>query len=95
MNCEHHNVKRRFDNELICTACSPAGAGENRPANTKKPIKSMLSAFRLPELFTAFLSPDPAGEKVYVFPVAKNHRVVRRSELVVSTSVNSVSVLNR
>jgi hypothetical protein len=71
MNCEHHSVKRRFDNELICTACSPESAGKNRAGITNKPIKSMLPAFSPPELFTAFSSPDPGGEKVCVFQFPK------------------------
>jgi hypothetical protein len=64
MNCGHHTLKRGFDNKLICTDCSPESAPARRAGTANKPIKSRLPALPRPELFTAFLPPDPGGEKV-------------------------------
>jgi hypothetical protein len=64
MNCKHHNANRRFDNELICTACSPAGAGEQPVSNAQRPIKTMFRDFAPDGLFTAFGPKDLPCEKV-------------------------------
>ena len=66
MNCEHPIANPPIDNELICTACSPESAGEERVHNAKEPIKSVLPAFQHHDLFTVFPPRNPGCEKVCV-----------------------------
>jgi len=74
MNCEHHNEKRRFDNELICTVCSPENAGKKSADAKQTPMKSTMAVFRPAKLFTDFLPLHPRCEKVSVSKNLKNAR---------------------
>jgi hypothetical protein len=67
MNCGHHTLNSKTDNELICTPCSPKTPCEQPANNSNQPTPSAGSHSRGEKLFTAFSSKIPAGEEVYVF----------------------------
>jgi len=79
MNCEHHTLNPKTDNELICTPCSPKTPREQPANNSNQPIPSTGSHRLDEELFTAFSSKIPACEEVYVFRIHKNRAEIKKA----------------
>jgi hypothetical protein len=64
MNRGHHTANWRTGNELICTACSPECAREQRVNNAKPVVKSMLLLFRLANYSLRWRAKSGRGEQV-------------------------------
>jgi hypothetical protein len=79
MNCEHHTLNPKTDNELICTPCSPKTPREQPANNSNEPMPSTGLHHPGEELFTAFPSNISAGEEVCVFRNQKKRAEIKKA----------------